>query len=274
MPWIAPSHQAPVLPLKTWKPHLFSGLALCIGAAAPDLDFILRIDYIWIVSHTFAAQLFFTVPLVMVLHLILTALLIPWVLPLLRGGAPLYLHDLALLRPAASARDWLRIAVSGWVGGMSHVLIDGFTHGNKSGWATAIFPVLRTPLPTPFGPLPLYDFLQLSLTILFAVMALRWFADAARRRLLVQWSGLTPPPVPQATSAVRRGALQYSLLCVALGIAVGLSRRDDTRGPWIDIVAHGGLAFLFYGLVAAAAVDRLRARRRVPSLGLLDANEI
>jgi hypothetical protein len=83
---------------------VLSGLALCIGAAAPDLDFILRIDYLWIVSHTFAAQPFFTV-LVMVLHTILTTLLIPWVLPLLRGGPPLHLRDLALLRPATSVRD-------------------------------------------------------------------------------------------------------------------------------------------------------------------------
>jgi hypothetical protein len=61
---------------------------------------------------------------------------------------------------------------------MSHVLIDGFTHGNKAGWATAIFPVLRTPLPTPFGPVPLHDVLQ-SLTIIFGLMALQFYGPLA-----------------------------------------------------------------------------------------------
>src|SRR6185369_2971020 len=90
MPWIAPSHQAPVLPLKLWKPHLFSGLALCLGAAAPDLEFVLRIDYDWIISHTFAGQIYFTVPLVLLLHAALTAVVLPWLLPLLPEGAPFY----------------------------------------------------------------------------------------------------------------------------------------------------------------------------------------
>jgi hypothetical protein len=261
------------LPLKTWKPHLFSGLALCIGAAAPDLDFILRVDYIWVVSHTFAAQLFFTVPLVMLLHAVLTRLLIPWMLPLLPGGPPLHLHDLALLRPATTTRDWLRIAFSGWLGGMSHVLIDGFTHGNKSGWATAIFPVFRTSLPMPFGATALYDILQVGLTILFGVMALNWFANMGRQRLLVKWSGLTPPVIREAAPAARRGAVQYAVACVVLGIAFGLSRRDDSLGPWLDILVHGGLAFLFYGLVGAAAWDRLRSRRPTPRVSLPETNE-
>jgi len=39
-----PSHQAPVIPLKRWRPHWFSGLALVLGTLAPDLVFILRLD--------------------------------------------------------------------------------------------------------------------------------------------------------------------------------------------------------------------------------------
>src|SRR5215813_9115 len=78
MPWIAPSHQAPALALKMWRPRSFSGLALCLGSAAPDLEFILRLRHEWVVSHTLAGQLFFTVPLVMLLHRLATDLVLPW----------------------------------------------------------------------------------------------------------------------------------------------------------------------------------------------------
>jgi Domain of unknown function (DUF4184) len=274
MPWIAPSHQAPVLPLKLWKPHLFSGLALCLGAAAPDLEFILRIDYNWIVSHTFAAQMFFTVPLVMVLHAILTTVAFPWLLPLIPNRPPFHVHDLILVRPATSVRDWVRIGLSGWLGGITHVLLDGFTHGNHSGWITTHVPLLRALVPLPFGRLPLHDVLHVVGTVVLGVLSVRWLAEMGRQRLLVTWSDHTVPPrVRPATPAEQRGAMQYVLVCAALGVMAGLARRDDRLGPWFEVVAHGILAFVFYGIVTAAILDRVRARRAPKIASILDAGE-
>jgi len=262
MPLLAPSHTAPVLPLKLWKPHLFSGLALAIGAAAPDLEFILRLDTDWIVSHTFAAQIYFTVPLVMILHGILTSYVLPWAIPFLPSGAPWHLHDLALIRPAASARDWLRVAVSGFLGGLSHVLIDGFTHGNHTGWAVALLPALRTPVAVPpLGSWPLYDVLQGVLSVVLGVLGLDLLADIARRRCLVSWSGEAPPMIAEATPAERREALQYGIMCALLGMAAGFARGEAVRGRGFETAVHGTLAFLFYGVILAAFTDRLRARR-------------
>jgi hypothetical protein len=261
MPWIVPSHQAPVLPLKLWKPRLFSGLALCIGAAAPDLEFILRVDYNWIVSHTVLAQLFFTVPFVLLLHAIVTSLMIPWALPLLPSRAPWHLHDLGVLRPAVSTRECLRVGFSGLIGGLSHVFLDGFTHGNQTGWAATLFPILRTGVPFPVTRMPLHDVLQVLLTIVFGAFTLLAFADIGRRRLLLTWAGATPAPLREASPNERRRALQYMIFCAILGLGAGLARRNDALGPWIEIAAHGVLAFLFYGVLLAAATDRLRSRR-------------
>src|SRR5687768_1669622 len=135
MPWMVPSHPAPLLPLKLWKPAAFSGLALCLGAAAPDLEFVLQIEQDWVLSHTLAGQLLFTLPVVLALHALFTAVVIPWLVPLLPFGAPWHFEDLARLRPAASLLDWARVAASALVGGLSHVILDGFTHGTHSGWA-------------------------------------------------------------------------------------------------------------------------------------------
>jgi hypothetical protein len=275
MPWIAPSHQAPVLPLKTWKPQTFSGLALCIGAAAPDLEFILRLDYDWIVSHRFAAQIYFTVPLVLLLHALMTRLVLPWLIPLLPSGAPFHLHDLALIRPASSSRDWIRVGVSGFLGGMSHLLLDGFTHGNQTGWGVALLPFLRTPVFFLGRTLPIHDLLHVAGTIVFGAFSLWALSDIAKKRMLVAWNGgigLAATATPrEATSVERRGAIQYLFFCASLGLVIAMTVRDDARGPWFEIAAHGVLAFLFYGVVIAAAADRWRSRSAAPAI--IDASE-
>lgn len=40
MPLTFPSHLAPVLPLKLWRPHWFDGVALATGAVAPDVGYL------------------------------------------------------------------------------------------------------------------------------------------------------------------------------------------------------------------------------------------
>ncbi len=173
MPWMIPSHQAPVLPLKRWKPAWFSGLALVLGSIAPDLVFIFRLDETGSpASHTFPGQILITMPFVVVLHTLATALVLPWLLPRLPDGAPFHFHSLARCRPASDLLGLAKVALSGLIGGLTHVAIDGFTHGDHSGWALPLLPVLGTSLPGPFGPLPLYDALQIGLTIGLGAWAL------------------------------------------------------------------------------------------------------
>ena len=118
MPWIVPSHQAPVLRLaRTWPRH-FSGLGLVLGTVAPDLFFILPLDARGSpASHSWSGQLYLTLPLVLGLHRLLTALVLPWLLPHLPGGPPLHLHELARSRPAAGFAANARVALSGLLGG-------------------------------------------------------------------------------------------------------------------------------------------------------------
>ena len=108
-----PSHQAPVIPLKRWRPHWFSGLALVLGTVAPDLAFILRLDENGApLSHRFTGLFVVDVPLTIVLHVLATGLVLPWLLPHLAGGAPLHLHALARCRPVRDAPGVLRVALS------------------------------------------------------------------------------------------------------------------------------------------------------------------
>jgi len=258
MPWMIPSHPAPLLPLKLWKPAAFSGLALVLGAAAPDLEFVLQVQQDWVVSHTLLGQLVFTLPVVLALHALLTTLVFPWLVPLLPFGAPWHLEDLLRLRPAATLADGVRIGVSGLLGGLSHVVLDGFTHGTHSGWAVPYLPALATPVPMPSGPVPFHDVLHVTLTIVLGAWAVRMVRDGARRRLLAQWYPHERSATRMATPLQRRGALAYVAACAALGIAVGAARSRE-EWEWIELGAYGFLAFTFYGVTFGAALDRVRS---------------
>jgi hypothetical protein len=269
MPLIVPSHQAAVLPFKIWRPAAFSGLALTLGSVAPDLEFMLRLDRDWLVSHTFAAQFYFTVPLVLLLHGLITRLLLPFALPLLPPGPPLHLEALRALRPLGSPREIAVASYSAALGGVTHVMLDGFTHGNHSGWAVAHLPLLATPVPHPFGPLPLHDVLQVWLSIFFAVAALQGWQDLARSGRLYAWRGEAPPPraLAPASPRVRRRTVRFLGLAALMGAVLTLALREaDTTLARLELALFGAIGLLAYGVVVAAAVDRwLRSlgRRRL-----------
>lgn len=176
----------------------------------------------WLFSHTLSAQIWFTVPLTMALVWLLTTRLLPALVPYLRDHPEWRLHDLLALRAPATWWDWVSVAWSAWIGGVSHVVLDGITHGNHSGWLVPWLPVLRTPVPHLGGEAPLHDALQCWLTIAFALLSVRWWRHIARERLLWTWRGA---PVwatiggvlvaeghgKAATAAIAFGALDVTL---------------------------------------------------------------
>ena len=61
------SHQAPVLYLKMKFPKWVDGVAICIGAFVPDLTLTIEIRH---VTHSLIGQLYWTVPITIVLSII------------------------------------------------------------------------------------------------------------------------------------------------------------------------------------------------------------
>jgi hypothetical protein len=254
------SHQALVLPLKLRWPRRFSGLALVIGSMAPDLEFIGRMTDDWRFSHTLAAQWWFTVPLTMALVWIVTELLVPVLLPYVREVSWLRVHDLAALEAPRDARAWAGIAISGWLGGLSHVLLDGVTHGNHSGWLVPSLPWLRTLVPHPGGPVPLYDALQCWLTVLLALATLVMWRRIAQRRLLWCWRARTAQPprvMPRAHGLQLVGACAVAALqggLVGRALSVGASPKTMAAA-----ISFGALDFVGALLVLAALALKWRA---------------
>lgn len=263
MPATFLSHQALVLPLKMRWPHRFSGLALVFGSMAPDLEFIGTMRDDWIFSHTIGAQLWFTVPVSMLLVWLASVVVIPAILPYVRDHPEWRLHDLAALGPPRGWRGWSSVAVSAWIGGMSHILLDGVTHGNHSGWLVPFLPFLRMPVPHPGGVVPLHDALQLWLTLLLGLATLIMWRSIARRRLLWRWRGRAMVTLPRQRQTAGR---QLVWVCLAAavqgGIAGSLLRSGEADKLVAAGVGFGAVDFTCLAVVVSALAIRRRHRAR------------
>ncbi len=269
MPATIFAHQALVLPLKMRWPHQFSGLALCIGSMSPDLEFIWRLSDDWLFSHTFAAQLYFGVPVTMALVWLVTTVLVPSVLPFVRDHPRLRLHDLAALRAPRSLRDWGQVALSGYVGALSHWALDGVTHCGHSGWAVTHLPWLRTPVPHPGGAVPLHDAFQLWFTVGFALISVLLCAHIVRHRLLWQWRGVEP--VQLAPRARHEGwRLAGALAALSLyGAWLGHTLRSgEALKLYAAGVAFGAIDFVLLGALVFGGWLQSRRRSRVTRVSL------
>lgn len=262
MPATLLSHQALVLPLKLRWPRLFSGLALCIGSMAPDLEFIGRMHDDWIVSHTVGAQVWFTIPVTAALVWVVSALLIPVLLPYLPEHAWWRPHDLGAIQPPQSPAAWGRVAASAWVGGMSHVVLDGLTHGNHSGWLVPHLPLLRTLVPHVGGPVPLHDALQFWCTIVLAIVAIVLWRRMVRARLLWQWhdrAHLAERRIPVQPRVEGVRIVRVLVVAAVVGGTVGYALRGSASAKTMMAgTAFGAIDFTVGAAVTAAALRRWR----------------
>jgi hypothetical protein len=236
--------------------HAFSGLGLVLGTMAPDLAAILVLHNDSVLAHTFAGQLYITVPMVLALHGCATGFVFPWLLVALaeRGRSVLLVRALTS-RPARSAAEWVRVGYSGLLGGLTHFWLDGFTHGNHVGWAREFLPVLSSPVDLTVGVMPLHDVLQWSLTLVLGIAALRMLR------------GLADPvpsstPGPRGGTAAARGSsglLRGCVLCALAGAASAVLMRPDADFALrAELAVYGALAGPLYGAFIAALVHRLR----------------
>jgi len=235
---------------------------------APDLEFIARMTDDWIFSHTFAAQVWFTIPVTLTLVWLITRVLVPVLLPYVGEVPALRLHDLSSLEAPATARQWMSVATSAWIGGLSHLLLDGMTHGGHSGWMVPIFPVLRELVPHFGGPVPLYDSLQCWLTIGLGIAALQMWRTIAKRRLLWQWKARAAEP--QRIMPRRAGVRLVMIFSFAAvqGAFVGLSHHRSANTPNVyAALLFGAIDVTFAVVVVTAAGVRVLSGRSARRAG-------
>ncbi|MGR6320850.1 DUF4184 family protein [Micromonospora soli] len=130
MPLTFPSHLAPVLPLKLWRPHWFDGVALATGAVAPDVGYLFtgtRFD-LGLRTHTLGGLLWWCLPV---------ALAYAWIVRRVIAGIAVHLPGERLFgwRDHAALggvrHPWQVTVCSALIGAFSHVAWDRVTHTER-----------------------------------------------------------------------------------------------------------------------------------------------
>jgi hypothetical protein len=190
MPFTFFAHQVFVLPLKWARPRWFDGTALCVGSMAPDLAYSLFGTPLAFPSHRVAAQVFWTLPVTLLLvRSIRDSIAEP-------VGARLPAPLGPELRALAWSRHSLRTtSLSALIGGLSHVFVDGFTHFD--GWAARRIEFLQSvAFEVGRHGVSVARVLQYVSHIFGTALGVAMFAWLISRRRFSAWSGAAPAAAP------------------------------------------------------------------------------
>lgn len=234
MPLTFPSHLAPVLPLKLWRPRWFDGVALAAGAVAPDVAY-LALDAdgrLFADTHSWHALLWWSLPV---------ALAYTWVVRRTIGTVAVHLPEgrrftwRAYAALADHRHRWPITVASCLLGAASHVVWDRLTH--TDGWIHTVFGVHWADV----SPIAWWTVSDLASTVLGAAVVLAVAARAGRR------------------SGRDRAAATGTATRTGVAVDAGL-------------VAHGGSALprprIFWTAAALAALAGLAAVPSLPGAGL------
>lgn len=137
------AHPAAVLPLRRFCPDYAIFAALIAGSMAPDLPYFIFRWGAGGYAHTFPGIIFLSIPMGVVLFL-LFLYFVPKGAKLLSAYHRQFVQSWFAQRPPMSFRYSLLVISSVFIGAITHVLWDSFTH--STGWSVAEIPYLRTEL--------------------------------------------------------------------------------------------------------------------------------
>ncbi len=225
-----------------------------VGAMTPDVEYLLRLEPLSLVSHSVRGLFVFCLPVGLV-----TWILWEWLVrPVGRDLVALAPGDATARRGSASA--WFLAIIALLVGSASHVGWDAFTH--RYAWGPDHFPALLQPAFTLGGTVvPWFNLLQHLSTVVGGVIVLAWLGRelgaGGSREPGAGGSGV------RALLAPRRLRAWLALGAVALAVgAWNAPRRGQMvhprRAPIVlGRLVVGAMAGFAVALVALSAMHRL-----------------
>ncbi len=221
MPFTFLAHQAPVLPLKIWRPQWFSGAGLVLGSMAPDFEKFVRGDVNSRFAHTLLGQVVYCLPVSVLVYLLLTRVVAA---PLARFAPDLgvlRVRDYARVLAARRQERWATFAASTLVGSFTHVLWDGVTHGDPR--VVAIAPFLGNRVITLGGrAVESAGLHQLAASLGGAAVTLALMARLGTDRRVLDWTDYPRGCGVAAAESGRSGAAA-AYWAVVLVLTVALS---------------------------------------------------
>jgi uncharacterized protein DUF4184 len=254
------AHPAAVLPLRHLR-YLRSA-PLIIGAMVPDLpDYLphsFMEHFLRVQTHTLAGSYSVDLPLGVALLVLVVLLREPLTVLLPARARSLCLHALEPFK--RSARDWLLAPPSLYIGILTHLLWDSFTHGD--GWAVKHIAVLGETVTIGSYTGEVCHLLQYLSSVVGLLIVALWY-----RRLP------TPQTAHGAEAARRAHAGPGLLLVVAAALLIGgvgaqryYVRSDGAIYRTLDEFLSRSLAWFVLLDLGAGTVVSLehRAARRPP----------
>ncbi|MFX3635529.1 MAG: DUF4184 family protein [Candidatus Pristimantibacillus sp.] len=165
------SHPLYAAPLRKVVPAL-SMTGLVLGSMAPDMEYFVAMQSFRSVGHSVAGFFVLGLPLCMAIAFIYHRLIVP-TLPVFMpslGGVDRFIHDLSTSK-ASTNKSITRISMfilSCFIGFLTHIFVDSWTH--RYGWFAERIPFMQQHI----GPYGVYYVLQLSLSLLGAVIPAIW----------------------------------------------------------------------------------------------------
>lgn len=248
-------------PLKRLMPRALRASGLALGSMAPDFEYFAAMEPYRTIGHTFAGFFLIHLPMCAAAALVIERLLLPS-LPLLlpsAGGLDRFAAERLVMRPLGKPGDWLAFTVSLFIGFLTHLFMDGWTHGHT--YFTDRFAWLHGP---GIGRFVVYESLQFIFSALGAgAIALyvffRWLAWRSKA------AAGGPPAHPPADK--RRFRMVVASVAVA-AIAVKWAIDPPANLPGAAVVAP--CSALAAGWMIAALM-RFRARAAWAALVALTA---
>ncbi|MBZ4036656.1 DUF4184 family protein [Flavobacterium sp. 17A] len=163
------SHPAIILPLRYLPKSWFSLTGLIIGSLTPDFEYFLRMKVKSNYSHTLGGIFWFDLPFALLLTFVFHNL----IRNCLFQNLPSAIKKRILVFSTFNwniyfQKNWLIVLISLFVGIISHILWDGFTH--EHGYFVNQIEFFRNTF-TIFGKeIPLWKFLQHGSTIIGAII--------------------------------------------------------------------------------------------------------
>lgn len=222
MPLTIPTHPVAVVPLKMWRPRWFDGVALVIGAIAPDLSYATYGFGVSMHTHNLPALVWWGVPVTVVL-----SRLVRWAAPAIAAHLP-GLGDYGVL--GAVRHRWYVTVVSALIGAFSHLAWDWITH---PGYVPSLGHEVLTGMP---WWVLLSDVSNLVGFVAGTYLVLR----LGRSGLLRRWHGTPAVVVPKP-------AVFWSVVAGTIGCGVAavlIHPVDWYAGQAIRIMLIVGLALL------------------------------
>jgi hypothetical protein len=251
------SHPLFAAPLQKLAPRYLSVTGLVLGSMSPDFEYFIALEAYRTIGHTFAGFLLMDLPLSVafafafhyVMKPVLSMLLPSW------GGMDRYACERSAAWRLSGVRDWTVFLISVFIGYLSHLFMDGWSHRHTFMTEHMDF-LLQV-----YQGNPIYKTVQYGLSLiglglpLLALLFswLKWlsrlpkYEDGDRRQLLAADGGKT--------------RLRLIMLVVAAVTVLGKAVAARNTGS-LDFIFVAPFSGLLLGWFAASLLHRARSARQ------------